>query len=196
MLQTSRWCVSFLITSLMFGSAASAGDCPREWTAGWTRTQVDRQVRALTTFDFDGPGPQAASLVIAGDFFSINGVVSPSPVVYHGGRFAPLRAGLRAVAVRQFVTLDADGDGPQPIELFAAGTFTPDSGSTSVGVIRWASGTPGQSGRWLPLGTPSASGLTSALNLTGLTDGGAVGGWNLLACEAANAAGPAAAPGV
>lgn len=166
MLRSSRVSVWSLSTSLLLGSAAVAGDCPRQWTAGWTRTLVDRQVRALATFDFDGPGPRAASLVIAGDFYSINGVVSQSPVVYDGARFAPLRTGLRAAGVRQFVTLDSDGAGPQPAELYAVGTFNLDSGPTSVGVVRWTSGIPGQSARWVPVGAPSATGITGALSMT------------------------------
>jgi hypothetical protein len=133
-----------------------ADDCPREWTPGWTRTGIDREIVAMTTLDLDGPGPAGPSLILAGAFFSIDGVVAPSPVAWDGQQLTSMNAGLSyGAAIRTLTALDLDGPGPLPTELYAIGDFYFSDGLHQGGLARWTRSAGGTSDRWMPIGGPT-----------------------------------------
>lgn len=160
---------SLLVVFLFTGAAAAQpDDCPRQWTPGWTKSGLDGTVTAMTPFDLDGPGPAGPTLILAGDFFSTDGVAVKSPVAWTQDGFVAMQAGLISASISGFDVLDADGAGPVGPELYAWGRFTlpGDPRTATVGVVRWTAGAGGEDGHWSRLGTP----------LIGLTDQAAVVG--------------------
>lgn len=103
---------------------------------------LNGQVDALTTFDFDGPGPQSPSLVAGGAFTATADSATPLLRIarWDGAQWLPIGAGFTggfSQAVRTLTTWDPDGDGPLPVELVAAGDFTHSGSALVNNMARW-----------------------------------------------------------
>ncbi len=103
-------------------------------------------VYAMTSFDFDGPGPNPARLVAAGGFTVVNGVALNGIAWWNGSAWQPLGTGMNG----EVDTL-AEWNG----ELYAGGTFTTAGGVAAAGVARWTGSA------WAPLGTGVTNGTPS-----------------------------------
>ncbi len=100
---------------------------------------TDGLVVALTTWDPDGEGPQAPSLIAAGDFTRADGKAIARVARWDGTSWQPLGLGFD-ILVRALCSWDADGSGPQPPTLIAGGEFS-RSGTTSIRRIAQWNGT-------------------------------------------------------
>jgi hypothetical protein len=105
------------------------------WTTFLFTSPQTVTVRALTSFDLDGPQPNPPRLIVAGSFtLGFGGGASNNIVATDGFGSIRLSDGLDG-AVNALATWDADQAGSP--SLFAAGGFT-RSGSRAVGPIaRW-----------------------------------------------------------
>jgi hypothetical protein len=76
------------------------------------------RVSRLAAYDEDGPGPLNDRLYAAGDFHSIDGVVSNHIARFDGTAWAPLGDGLDASGLDCLRVLDTDGPGPVGARLY------------------------------------------------------------------------------
>ncbi len=144
------------------GNFARAGGIDAQALAQWDGTNwrdlgnfETATVRALATFDADGPGPDAARLVAGGMFTRLGGVAARNVAVWDGEKWSPLGDGL-AHEIHALAVYDADGEGPLPAALIAGGERT---------LSRW------DGAAWQPLASIE-SGLVLALMATDPDDEG------------------------
>ena len=109
-------------------------------------------VRALASFDEDGPGPQPPQL-----FAGILGTGCQLVKKWNGATWVDVGTGLCGSAVDALVVFDEDGPGPQPPSLIAAGALTsPGTNIAKWNGIAWQALGGG-------LGTPSTTEIVRAL---------------------------------
>ncbi|MFG0285109.1 MAG: hypothetical protein ACF8R7_11855 [Phycisphaerales bacterium JB039] len=137
---------------VLFGATAPVafGQCEPVWSglnggAGW-------EVRALATFDEDGPGPLAPALFIGGGFYRIAGIESNLLTRWDGWRASKVGSGLEADSFG----IDAIGIIPQQVGmllpgLYAAGEIDTAGGVPVNNIARW----------WAPDWHDVGGGLTS-----------------------------------
>jgi hypothetical protein len=87
---------------------------------------------ALAVFDDDGPGPAAPALFVGGEFSTAGGVPANRVARWNGSSWSAVGAGLGS-QVKALHAFDADGEGPQRAQLFAA-IDGPGAGGS---VYRW-----------------------------------------------------------
>lgn len=153
-----------LATLLVAGGLFStAGGEPVSNIAAWDGVQwqalgagVGGPVQAITSWDPDGEGPTPPLLVVGGSFSQAGETAAANIAAWDGSEWFPLADGLSGT-VYALTTWDADGDGPQPARLVAAGSFA-ESGSLTVNRIAVWDGT-----EWSPLGSGMASGDVRAV---------------------------------
>lgn len=97
---------------------------------------VSATVRALTTWDPDGPGPQSTRLVVGGDFTSVGVVPANHIAQYDGSMWQPLGDGLGGT-VFALTTWDPDGIGAQQPLVVAGGSFSVAGAVIAEHVARW-----------------------------------------------------------
>jgi hypothetical protein len=133
---------------LPFGTGTSAG--------------LFATVRALTTWDPDGPGPLPAQLVAGGDFVSNGSGTYNHVVIWDGSNWQSLAGGFSGsnVTVSSLTTWGPDGPGPLNAYLVAGGTFTTATGGATVNRVALWDGT-----SWQPLGNGFVNGNTMALTV-------------------------------
>jgi hypothetical protein len=95
---------------------------------------LDGPVRALLSWDPDGPGPLPPLLIVAGDFTHAGGLWSGSIAAWDGTTWHRLGWGLDA-PTKAITTWDADGPGPLPPRLIAAGDFLYAGADATGGVL-------------------------------------------------------------
>lgn len=124
-----------------------------EWARGDAYPGVDGSVRALTSWDPDGSGPNDPVVVIGGSF-----EVAGSVIAHHIAAWNP--------ATDEWSTFGGGFDGPVEAlcvlpsgELVAGGSFTASDGVAIQGVARWN----GQ--QWSPLGA-GITGSVAAMVVT------------------------------
>jgi hypothetical protein len=78
-------------------------------------------VRAITTWDPDGPGPQQPWIIAAGQFTRVGGVNVSNIAAWDGVQWRAIGPGL-AFTVNAVASYDPDGDGPASPLLIAAGS--------------------------------------------------------------------------
>jgi len=114
-------------------------------------------VLALTTFDQDGPGGQQPQLFAGGAFTEAGGYPANYIARWDGASWLPLGAGMQDW-VWSLTSIDPDGAGAQPLQLFAGGAFTEAGGVPANRIACW------DGVSWMPLGSgmnDTVSGLTS-----------------------------------
>src|SRR5262249_22066520 len=121
-----RWC---LLVLMLCSSFALAQPCAPFWLRGDGIPGINGSVHAMTRWDPDGPGPQAARLVVGGQF-TIAGTAQVSNIAqWDGAQWSPLGPGtngdVRALAA------SPTGD------LFAGGVFTSAGGNPASHIARW-----------------------------------------------------------
>ena len=112
-------------------------------------------VNALTTWDPDGPGPQATQLIAGGQFSIAGGQQVRSIARWDGIQWHPFGSGLNA-SVSALTTWDGDGAGPFPPQVVAGGYFSYPGELPAYYVVRW------DGAQWRPLGA-EMDGLVSSL---------------------------------
>ncbi len=108
---------------------------------------TNNRVRALTTWDPDGPGPVPPQLVAGGDFTAVYGVEASFIARTNGlDEWLPLGGGMNG-RVLALVVWDPDGPGPIDEQLVAGGEFTTAGGTVVNHIARWDGAV------WHPLGS-------------------------------------------
>jgi len=105
---------------------------------------------ALCSFDPDGPGPIRARLYAAGDFWSVDGVMLRRVAYWDGSRWNPMGDGFLISGsqdIKSMVSMDADGDGPEPAMIYVGGLLKSSGGQ----IMKTAARFDGVS--WQALGT-------------------------------------------
>ncbi len=133
------------------GSFDSAGGASAHNVAAWNGSSwqalgagTDGSVRALTTWDPDGSGPQDR-LLIAGGYFGMAGAVSETTIAaWNGAAWQALGAGIGS-QVLALTAWDPDGPGAQNALLIAGGLFGLP-GQPNANIARW------DGVSWQPLG--------------------------------------------
>ncbi|MBK9188527.1 MAG: hypothetical protein IPM33_06165 [Phycisphaerales bacterium] len=115
---------------------AGPDPCSPTWYTLGGGVNTGGDVRALTTWDPDGPGPLPAVLVAGGFFTSIGGVAANNIAYWNGDAWQPLGLGVNG-AVRTLGTWDPDGGGPLPALLIAGGAFVTAGGASAQRIARW-----------------------------------------------------------
>ncbi len=128
------------------GIARWSGSAWLPFASGMAQGVGDTEVRALTTWDPDGPGPLNARLVAGGSFATAGGVTVNNVAVWDGAAWQPLASGMNG-AVLALTTWDPDGTGPLFPQIVAGGTFTTAGGTAANRVARW------DGSAWRALGT-------------------------------------------
>jgi hypothetical protein len=143
------------------GAFTHAGHVPVNSIARWNGTTwsalgsgfsndafpgLPAEVRAFSVFDDDGPGPHVPALYAAGSFTRSGSTPVSRIAKWNGARWEPLGTGLGS-SVTALAVFDADGVGPEPPALYAAGYFTTAGGISANHIAKWDGGT------WSPLGT-------------------------------------------
>jgi hypothetical protein len=109
----------------------------------------DTAVYALAVFDPDGPGPQAAELIVGGTFAMADGIVMNGVARWNGSAWGQMGSGMDG-PVYALAVVDFDGAGPEPPVLFAGGNFMHCGAVPASRIARWA---PEGGGTWLPVGS-------------------------------------------
>lgn len=156
-------------------------DGRRWWPFG---AGMSRAVRAVATWDPDGPGPRNALLIAAGSFMSnawgpLNRIASWDGTQWRG---LGTGVGVNGQLVECLTTWDPDGSGPQQPQLVAAGEFSVAGGELARNIARW-DGT-----RWWPLGSGLSGRVFDIMSWDPDGDGPAppqllAGGWCRMAGE-------------
>lgn len=147
------------------GDFTTVGDVTMNRIARWDGSAwqpfgagMNAAVRALTTWDPDGDGPQTAHLVAGGEFTTVSGAPMNRIARWDGSAWQPFGAGFDA-AVRSLTTWDPDGEGPERAYLVAGGDFLIVGSVTANCIARWNGST------WQPFATGfSATGFTPSVN--------------------------------
>lgn len=121
------------------------------WSSvGGGATGYGNSVYSLAVFDEDGAGPLPLSLIAGGDITAMGGVATPKIARWRNDGFGHVWSSMgngfddRVDALEVY---DADGTGPLPAELIAAGLFRNTSGGSPMRAIaRW------DGFNWLELG--------------------------------------------
>ncbi|MDX2199573.1 MAG: immunoglobulin domain-containing protein [Phycisphaerae bacterium] len=106
---------------------------------------ADDDVRDLALFDPDAEGPLAPQVVAVGRFASSAGTMLNGVARWDGLAWQPFANGLAAAAIA-VATLDPDGPGPLPRELYVGGEFDVVDGLDLNRIARW------DGAAWQPLG--------------------------------------------
>lgn len=116
--------------------------------AAWSALGGDltNPVRALTTWDPDGPGPMPAELVAGGEFRNAGGVEVNYIARWDGSAWRSFGSGM-SYEVYSLTTWDPDGSGPLSPQLVAGGFFSSAGGVTVNKIARW------DGEAWRPLGS-------------------------------------------
>jgi hypothetical protein len=135
------------------GAAGSAhAQCTRQWRA-YPGPILDAGVRTLLSWDPDGAGPQAAILVVGGDFLHAGSLPLSFVATWDGSAWQPIGGGVSG-DVDCATLYDPDGPGPLPEQLVIGGFFSQSAGGTVLNEIARYDGS-----AWQPLGAGvSASG--------------------------------------
>lgn len=119
--------------TLFSGYLGIAGGISVNGLAGWDGTYWKRfpggydilgKVESMAVIDEDDAGPLPPTLFIGGSFSSIGGIVAGRVAKYANGAWHGTADGVPAFPfgnIRKLVTLDPDGIGPAPAQLFALG---------------------------------------------------------------------------
>src|SRR5688572_12972515 len=118
------------------GGGTAMAQCTPEWQAVGAARGMNGVIHATTTWDPDGPGPQAEQVVAGGDFTVAGGVRANRVAHWDGTQWLPFGSGLTAI-VRTLTTWDPDGPGPQHARLVAGGEFYIGIGRPNRGVAWW-----------------------------------------------------------
>jgi hypothetical protein len=116
-------------------------------------------MRAITTWDPDGSGPQPQHVVIGGSFTGpaeqpLNRIAHWDPSANGGaGDWLPFGQGLPGT-VFAITKWDPDGDGPMRLQVVAGGQFTLSDGG-GRGLARWDPDAAGGAGAWVGFGPES-----------------------------------------
>jgi hypothetical protein len=106
--------------------------------------------RALTAFDFDGPGSADALLVVGGRFEDAGGVAARNVATWDGTQWSALAGGVHAGSAYSEVfalcEFDEDGSGPATPVLIAGGQFSVAGAVVAMNIARW------DGAGWAPLG--------------------------------------------
>ncbi|TWT43881.1 hypothetical protein RAS1_02810 [Phycisphaerae bacterium RAS1] len=135
------------VTWLPFGSSPAVG-------FGGT-------VRALTTWDPDGAGPQPRQLIAGGDFLGSGSTTLNRIARWDGAVWQPMDMGFDGnfvTGVYSLIAWDPDGTGPLSERLIAGGNFAATPGGTTVGRVAMWDGA-----AWQPMGAGFVNGNTTAL---------------------------------
>lgn len=100
----------------------------------------------IITFDYDGPGPQPASLLVYGSFSSIGGAVVSSPARFDGTSWTPHPLSFQPT--QSHVEFDPDGPGGAPPRYIVTTSGTP-------AVMEWSGGQWSPINPALPYGLPT-----------------------------------------
>ena len=119
--------------ALVFGlgtAPAAWADCPPEWLYGPGQEPpgTNDTVRATTTWDPDGPGPEPEQLVVGGYFTTAGGVSANYIARWNGATWQPLGSGMNSDVLALTVY---NG------ELVVGGWFTTAGGRVSAYWARW-----------------------------------------------------------
>lgn len=130
--------------SLTLGMTAQF-DGIAQWNGtSWTSLSLNSQfnmgnIRALSTWDPDGPGP-LHELLVAGYYqTAIGGVAARNIAAWNGTTWAPFGSGLVELSPSELASWDPDGAGPARPWLLASGSFTTAGGAASPWMARWGS---------------------------------------------------------
>ncbi len=118
---------------------AQAQCSPRWYSTAGVSGATGYNVSGLVAWDPDGAGPQAAVLVLGGEFTSAGGVLANNVAIWNGSTYSPLGSGV-AGAVNAVAVLP-DG------RLVVAGGFASAGGVAARNVAAW------DGHAWAPLGT-------------------------------------------
>ncbi|MCC6678612.1 MAG: hypothetical protein IT436_15875 [Phycisphaerales bacterium] len=172
---------------ILGGDFPSAGELPAANIARWDSAAwqplgsgVDGPVKAITSWDGDGPGPAPPVLIAGGDFLQAGGLPASRIALWDGEAWHPLGPGLDNT-VLALISWDPDADGPESPLLIAAGTFL-NAGSTPVSRIAAWDGA-----SWNALGPGLSGGTTPVVRALATVDNVLYAGGNFLFAGAATA---------
>lgn len=125
------------------GQFTQAGNVPVNRIAAWNGASwqalgagMDHWVRALTTWDPDGAGPEQALLIAGGSFVQAEGMTVNRISAWNASSWQALGSGMNDV-VYALASWDPDGGGPQNPLLIAGGSFTDAGGTTANHIAAW-----------------------------------------------------------
>ncbi|HEY3246401.1 MAG TPA: hypothetical protein VGM03_23900 [Phycisphaerae bacterium] len=141
--------------------------CQPQWLSGDGIPGVYGYVKALTTWDPDGNGPQPPMLVIGGKFTIAGNAVATNVAAWDGSGWLNFGNGIPGSgawdAVLALASFD-DGSGPK---LLAGGNFTIANGAPANYIAQWTGA------QWVHVGN-STNGTVSALTVVDLGSGPAL----------------------
>ena len=135
--------VGLALVAVLLAAVAPVAGQECEWVSGEGLPGTDGAVWATTTWDPDGPGPQAELLVAAGEFQIAGDVGAHYLAAWDGSAWQPLGTGMEGTVY----ALAVYGG-----ELIAAGWFTTAGGVLCNNIARWDGCT------WQALGSGTAGG--------------------------------------
>ena len=128
------------------GVFTTAGGVPANRIARWNGTAfqalgagMNNSVRALTTWDPDGPGTTPTRLVASGQFTTAGGNPVPRLAYWDTTTWQGFGTGLNGGGVYAVATFDPDGAGPVYPQLAAGGDFTLAAGQIANRIAAWIS---------------------------------------------------------
>lgn len=122
-----RWAMYWALVPVAAVSLSALGQPQPGWSNQFATGDLnDGEVRCMTVFDEDGPGPGLPSL-FAGGSFRTSGVGGPWVAAiarWDGMRWTDVGGSspARSLGINAMIVFDEDGDGPELPKLFAAGT--------------------------------------------------------------------------
>jgi hypothetical protein len=138
------------VSVVLLGVSWSHAQCVPGWTTGFELTGkgANGPVHAMLVWD-DGSG---AALYAGGEFTQAGGVVVNGVAKWDGSNWTPLGGGVGGASpvVTALAVYDADGPGPNPPALIAAGFFSTAGGVAANNIAQW-NGT-----AWFALGSGTA----------------------------------------
>jgi len=124
------------------GAKSAAAECPFSWKPGDGLPGLDGLAYAMTTWDPDGPGPQAELLLVGGEFTAAGDGFANNIAAWDGTSWSALASGTNG-PVRALTLYNG--------ELIAGGLFTTAGGVSANRIAKW-NGT-----SWSPLGSGMSS---------------------------------------
>ncbi len=135
------------------GEFSQAGEIAAQNIAMWNGTVwepigegLQGRIYALSEFDPDGAGPLPSQIVAGGVFQGDDLLPTHRVARWDGASWQPMSTGITNGEVYTLYVWDEDGDGPQPPQLVAGGTFLISSSSGPTRAAVW------DGNEWKPLG--------------------------------------------
>ncbi len=142
--RVTRWLSALLAASL---APALQAQCANVWLPGEGFAGTNSTVRALTSWDPDGPGPASALVVVAGDFTAAGSTPASRIATWDpvSGLWSPIGSGFDSGVYAAVAMPNGD--------LIAGGNFSTAGGTPATRIARWNGTT------WTALGSGILGGV-------------------------------------